>query len=63
MNVFTTGDGLAIVLTRGPNRDVRSYTNPRMVTKADAAPSVTGLWRPVFSILPFEYVLLLTRSD
>ena len=65
--VFTTDDGLAILLTYGPNRDwqknldaarggqikhygrTRSYTNPRTVTRADAAPSVTRLWRPLFS--------------
>src|ERR1700739_67990 len=81
VNVFTTEDGLAIVLTYGPNRDwqknldaagggqikhygkTHSYADPRMVTKADAAPSVKGLWRPLFSVLPFEYVLLLTRKD
>jgi deazaflavin-dependent oxidoreductase (nitroreductase family) len=40
----------------------RSYTDPRMMTKAEAAPSVKGLWRPLFSILPFEYALLLTRT-
>jgi deazaflavin-dependent oxidoreductase (nitroreductase family) len=81
VNVFTTEDGLAILLTYGPNRDwqknldaagggrikhygtTHSYTDPRMLTKADAAPSVKGLWRPLFSMLPFEYALLLRRVD
>jgi deazaflavin-dependent oxidoreductase (nitroreductase family) len=81
VNVFTTEDGLAILLTYGPNRDwqknletagggrikhygqTHSYTGPRMLTKAEAAPSVKGLWRPIFSMLPFEYALLLKRSD
>jgi deazaflavin-dependent oxidoreductase (nitroreductase family) len=38
------------------------YTNPRMVPRGEAAPAVKGLWRPLFSILPFEYALLLTRA-
>lgn len=81
VNVFTTGDGLAVLLTYGPNRDwvknltaanggrikhygkSAGYTNPRVVTKAEAAPSVKGLWRPLFSILPFEYAMLLTRAS
>jgi hypothetical protein len=81
VNVFTTEDGLAILLTYGPGRDwqknldaagggrirhygrTHTYANPRMMTKAEAAPSVKGPWRPMFSILPFEYALLLTRVD
>jgi deazaflavin-dependent oxidoreductase (nitroreductase family) len=81
VNVFPTGDGLAILLTYGPNRDwaknlaaanggnvkrygkIESYTNPRIVTKAEARPSVKGLWRPLFSVLPFESALLLTRAS
>jgi deazaflavin-dependent oxidoreductase (nitroreductase family) len=80
VNVFTTADGLAVLLTYGPDRDwvknlnaagggqVKRYgktlrvTNPRVVTKAEAAPSVKGLTKPLFSILPFEYVMLLTRA-
>ncbi|KUH81940.1 nitroreductase family deazaflavin-dependent oxidoreductase [Mycobacterium sp. IS-1556] len=34
---------------------------PRVMPKAEAAPSVTGLWRPVFARLPFEQAVLLTR--
>jgi deazaflavin-dependent oxidoreductase (nitroreductase family) len=80
VNVFSTDDGLAILLTYGPNRDwVKNLTaahggqikhhgrtfavkNPRVVTKAEAAPSVRPLWRPLYSILPFEKALLLTRA-
>jgi deazaflavin-dependent oxidoreductase (nitroreductase family) len=80
VNVFSTDDGLAILLTYGPNRDwVKNLTaadggqikhygrtfavkNPRVVSKAEAAPSVRPLWRPLYSILPFEQALLLTRA-
>jgi hypothetical protein len=78
--VFTTDEGVAILLTYGPNRDWlknitaaggghlkrygRTFTvsDPRMVTKAEAAPHVSGLWRPIFTRLPFEYAVLLTRA-
>lgn len=81
LNVFTTEDGVAIVLTYGPNRDwlknittagggeMRRYgrtfrvKEPRVMPKAVAAPSVKGLWRPIFSLLPFEYAVLMTRAD
>jgi hypothetical protein len=36
-------------------------TDPRVVSKAEAAPSVAGLWRPIFARLPFEQAVLLTR--
>jgi deazaflavin-dependent oxidoreductase (nitroreductase family) len=80
VNVFTTDDGLAIMLTYGPNRDwvknleaagggrikhygrTHAYTKPRVVTKAEALSSVKGVWRPLFSMLPFEYALLLARG-
>jgi deazaflavin-dependent oxidoreductase (nitroreductase family) len=80
VNVFTTDDGLAVLLTYGPDRDwvknlsaadggqIKHYgrtfavKNPRVVSKADAEPSVKALWRPIFSILPFEDALLLTRA-
>ncbi len=38
-----------------------AVTNPRVVSKAEAAPHVKGLWRPIFSVLPFENALLLQR--
>jgi hypothetical protein len=47
LTVFSTDDGVAIMLTYGPNRE--------------AAPAVKGLWRPIFARLPFEQAVLLTR--
>jgi deazaflavin-dependent oxidoreductase (nitroreductase family) len=81
LSVFSTDDGVAILLTYGPNRDwlknvdaagggrMQRYgttfavTEPRMMPKAEAAPAVKGVWRPIFSMLPFEYALLLKRAD
>ena len=81
LNVFSTDEGVAVLLTYGPNRDwlknvtaagkgrMRRYgrtftvTDPRVMTKEEAAPSVKGLWRPIFSVLPFEKALLLRRVD
>lgn len=39
-------------------RDLR----PWAVTKADAAPHAPG-WRPIFSRLPFEQVVLFTQTS
>jgi deazaflavin-dependent oxidoreductase (nitroreductase family) len=79
LSVFSTDDGVAILLTYGPNRDwlknitaagggrMRRYgktfalAEPRVVTKAEAAPSVKGGWRPIFARLPFEQAVLLKR--
>ncbi len=81
LTVFPPDDGVAILLTYGPDRDwlknlttagkgrMRRYgksftvTDPRVMPKAVAAPAVKGVWRPIFSMLPFEYALLLTRAD
>lgn len=81
LSVFSTDEGVAVLLTYGPNRDrlknltaagkgrMRRYgktfavTDPRIMTKEEAAPSVRGLWRPIFSALPFEKALLLRRVD
>jgi deazaflavin-dependent oxidoreductase (nitroreductase family) len=81
LTVFSTDDGIAILLTYGPDRDwlknltsvgqgrVKRYgrtftvTDPRVMPKSVAAPSVKGLWRPIFARLPFEYAVLLTRAD
>jgi deazaflavin-dependent oxidoreductase (nitroreductase family) len=81
LNVFSTDEGVAVLLTYGPNRDwlknltaagqgrMRRYgktftvTDPRVMTKEEAATSVKGLWRPIFSMLPFEKALLLRRVD
>ena len=39
-----------------------AVTNPRVVTKAEAAAHVAGGARPVFSRLPFEQAVLLTKT-
>ena len=38
-------------------------TNPRVMSKAEAAPHVTGWMRPLFTLLPFEQAVLLTSGD
>ncbi|KWX68927.1 nitroreductase family deazaflavin-dependent oxidoreductase [Mycobacterium sp. NAZ190054] len=45
-------------------RHGRSFpvSNPRVTTKAEAAPSVTGRMRPLFGRLPFEQAVLLDRD-
>ncbi len=81
LNVFDTDDGVAILLTYGPNRDwlknitaadsarMRRHgrtfevTNPRVMSKEEAAPSVTGRSRALFSRLPFEQAVLLRRAS
>ena len=81
LNVFSTDDGVAVLLTYGPNRDwlknvvaagggrMRRYgktlelTDPRVMPKAEAAPAVKGLWRPIFARLPFEQAVLFTRTS
>ena len=35
--------------------------DPQVMPKAQAAPSVNGLWQPIFARLPFEQAVLLTR--
>ena len=80
LSVFSTEDGVAIMLTYGPNRDwlknitatggahMRRYgktlelVDPEVVTKAEAAQAVKGLWRPIFARLPFEQAVLLRRA-
>ena len=80
LTVFSTGDGVAILLTYGPDRDwlknitasgggsIRRYgrtfqvSDPRVMSKAEAAPQVTGLMKPVFARLPFDQAVLLRRS-
>ena len=81
LNVFDTDDGVAILLTYGPNRDwlknitaadsarMRRHgrtfevTNPRVMSKEEAAPSVKGRSRALFSRLPFEQAVLLKRAS
>ena len=80
LTVFSTDDGVAILLTYGPNRDwlknvqaaggasMRRYgktfalADPRVMSKAEATPSVKGAWRPIFARLPFEQAVLLRRA-
>ncbi|QEN17001.1 nitroreductase family deazaflavin-dependent oxidoreductase [Mycobacterium sp. ELW1] len=80
LTVFTTDDGIAILLTYGPDRDWlknisaagggrlkrygRTFTvsNPRVMPKTEAAHHVSAAWRPLFTMLPFESAVLLTRS-
>lgn len=38
-----------------------ALAEPRVMTKAEAAPSVKGAWRPIFARLPFEQAVLLKR--
>ena len=38
-------------------------TNPRTVTKAEAAPHITGFGRRIFPRIPFEQAVLLTKTD
>jgi deazaflavin-dependent oxidoreductase (nitroreductase family) len=37
-------------------------TDPQVVTKSEAAPSIRGLMRPMFGLLPFEQAVLLRRA-
>ncbi len=80
LTVFPTSDGVAILLSYGPNRDwlknvassgtgritrfgrTVDVRDPRVMSKAAAAPSVTGWMRPMFRLMPFEQAVLLTRS-
>lgn len=75
--VFGTADGIAVLLTYGPDRDwlknVRAagtagllrhghrstVGHDRVMTKQAAAPSITGLGRFVFPVLPFDEAVLL----
>jgi deazaflavin-dependent oxidoreductase (nitroreductase family) len=81
LNVFSTDEGVAVLLSYGPNTDwlknltaagkgrMQRYgktftvTDPRVMTKEEAAPSVKGLVRQIFSMLPFDEALLLRRVD
>ena len=44
------------------NAETFGITDPRVVSKAEAAAHVTPRARPIFSRLPFEQVLLLTKT-
>ena len=80
LTVFSTSDGIAILLTYGPNRDwlknitaagnarmkrhgrTFTVTDPRVVSKAEAAGHVTGVARFLFGRMPFEQAVLLRRA-
>jgi deazaflavin-dependent oxidoreductase (nitroreductase family) len=60
-------DWLKNLIAAGGGRIRRSgksfaVANPRVVTKAEAAAHVAGGARPVFSRLPFEQAVLLTKT-
>jgi len=79
--VFSTDEGVAILLTYGPDRDwlknltaagggrmqrrgrTFAVTDPRVVSKAEAAPRIKGLGRNLFPRLPFENAVLLRRVE
>jgi deazaflavin-dependent oxidoreductase (nitroreductase family) len=81
LTVFTTDEGVAVLLTYGPDRDwlknitaagggrLKRYgrtfavSDPRVMSKHDAAQHVSGLWRPIFSALPFANAVLLRRAS
>ncbi|WP_046317569.1 nitroreductase family deazaflavin-dependent oxidoreductase [Mycobacterium sp. UM_Kg1] len=80
LSVFSTDDGVAVLLTYGPDRDwlknitaagggrmrrrgkTFEVTNPRVVSRAEAAEHVSPRTRNVFARLPFEQAVLLTRQ-
>lgn len=79
LTVFSTTDGVAILLTYGPDRDwlknitaagggrikrhgrTFEVTDPRLVSKAEAAQHVTGVARWLFPRLPFDNGAVLLR--
>lgn len=79
LTVFSTDEGVAVLLTYGPNRDwLKNVTaagsgrmtrygktfevrDPIVMPKAQAAPSINGLWQAIFARLPFEQAVLFTR--
>ncbi|BBZ65706.1 peptidase [Mycolicibacterium insubricum] len=80
LNVFSTDDGVAILLSYGPDRDwlknitvagggtlkrrgqTFRVTDPRVVSREEAAGHVTGGARRAFGKIPFEQAVLLTRG-
>ena len=45
------------------NSTTFGVADPRVVTKDEAAQYVHGIWGPIFGALPFEEVLLLTKTS
>lgn len=80
LTVFNTDNGVAILLTYGPDRDwlkniiaagggrmrrhgkTFAVTEPRVMSRDDAAPHVVPASRALFARLPFEQAVLLTKS-
>ena len=80
LNVFSTDDGVAILLSYGPDRDwlknitvagggtltrrgqTFRVTDPRVVSREEAAGHVIGRARRAFGKIPFEQAVLLTRG-
>lgn len=80
LTVYPTRDGVAVLLTYGPDRDWlknviaagggrvtrcgRSFEvrDPRVVAKGEAGPWVTGWMRVMFSVMPVEHAVMLTRG-
>lgn len=78
--VFNTAEGVAIMLTYGPDRDwlknltaagsatmrrhgaTFTVSEPRVVSRSQAAAQVVGGMRQVFSRLPFDSAVLLRRN-
>ena len=44
------------------NAKTFGITNPRVVSKAEAAPHIEGAWRVPFARMPFEQVVLLNKT-
>lgn len=80
LTVFNTTEGVAIMLTYGPDRDwlknltaagsatmrrhgkTFTVSEPRVVSKTQAATQVVGGMRRVFPRLPFDSAVLLRRN-
>lgn len=80
LTVFNTAEGIAIMLTYGPDRDwlknltaagsatmrrhgkTFAVSEPRVVSKDQAAAHVVGGMRRVFRWLPFDSAVLLRRD-
>lgn len=81
LTVFSTDEGVAILLSYGPDRDwlknitaageatmarhghTIRLTDPRLVSKAEAATHVQGRAQKIFPRLPFEQAVLLRRVE
>jgi deazaflavin-dependent oxidoreductase (nitroreductase family) len=55
-----TATGGAHLKTRGKTIEL---VDPEVVSKAEAAKSVNGLWRPLVARLPFEQAVVLKRAS